>query len=90
MEGSSLALSVLPLLTATKRHGAISTACDVSLPDFHKPFLTRKEYPPLHNHALSMSLLFGSIDICEQLRQRQSTGRVKFQQKSLMNSVRTH
>jgi len=37
----------------------------VSLLDFHNPYLSREKYPSLHNHALFMSLLFGSTYICE-------------------------
>jgi len=39
----------------------------VSLPDFHKPYLTREKYSSLHNHTLFISLLFGSTYLCEQL-----------------------
>ena len=37
---------------------------------FIKTSLTSKKYPLLHNHALYMSLLFGSMHICEQLFSR--------------------
>jgi len=41
----------------------------VSLPDFYEPSRTGVKYPLLHNHALFMSLLFGSMH-CEQLFSR--------------------
>ena len=35
--------------------------------DFYKLYLPKEKYPKFHNHALSMSLLFGSTYNCEQL-----------------------
>lgn len=91
-EGPSLALGVLPSLTTTKHRCAISTAWAVSLPDFYKPSLSRGEYPPLHNHALFMSLLFASMYMCEQLfsrmRHRESKMSSKISDKHLESSVR--
>ena len=57
----------------------------VSLPDFHKPYLTREKYSSLHNHTLFISLLFGSTYLCEQLFWRIKHRWSKFHQKSLMN-----
>ena len=42
----------------------------VSLPDFHKPTLTKEKHPLLHSHTLFMSSLFGSMYICEQYLSR--------------------
>lgn len=38
-----------------------------SLPDIHKPSLSREKCPSLHKHTLFTSSLFGSVHICEQL-----------------------
>ena len=42
----------------------------VSLLDCYRSCLPRDKYPLLHNHALPVSSLFGSTDICEQLFSR--------------------
>lgn len=42
----------------------------VSLLDFSNTYLSREEYPLLHNHALFMSSLFSSMYFCEQLFSR--------------------
>jgi len=43
---------------------------DVSSPDISMIYHTRENYPSLHNYALLMSSLFGSMYICEQLLSR--------------------
>jgi len=42
----------------------------VSLMDFYKPYLNREKYSLLHYYTLFMSLLSGSMHICEQLFSR--------------------
>ena len=59
----------------------------VSLLDFYKTYLSREEYPSLHNHTLFMLSLFGSTYIpVNKYFHRWSTERIKFHQKFLTNT----
>uniref|UniRef100_A0ABM5FVD0 General transcription factor II-I repeat domain-containing protein 2A-like n=1 Tax=Pogona vitticeps TaxID=103695 RepID=A0ABM5FVD0_9SAUR len=64
----------------------------VSLMDFYKVYVPREKYPSLHNHALFMSLLFGSTYICEQLFSRmkhtKNKTRTKISDEHLEHSLR--
>ena len=64
----------------------------VSSLDFYRSCLPRDKYPLLHNHALPVSSLFGSTDICEQLFSRmkhiKSKIRTKISDELLENSLR--
>lgn len=61
----------------------------VSLLDFHKPSFIREKYPSLHSHSLSMSSLLAVRIFVNNCFQRWITGRIKFHQKSLTNTLRT-
>ena len=65
---------------------------NVSLMDFYKIYVPREKYPSLHNHALFMSSLFGSIYICEQvfsrLKHTKNKTRTKISDEHLEHSLR--
>jgi len=65
---------------------------NVSPLDFHKPCLSKEKHPSLHSPALFMSLLFGSMYICEQLfsrmKHRKNEISSKFSYEHLETSLR--
>lgn len=62
----------------------------VSLPDFHKTYLTREKHPLIQSRILLISLLLALPTFMNNHFQGWSTGRGKFHQNSLRSTLRIH
>ena len=62
----------------------------MSLSDFYKPSLTKEKYPSFQSHALFVSSLLAVCSVVNKYSQGWSRGKIKFHQKSLLDTLRAH